>query len=394
MSDRRDDSPSEPPAAASPAPEVEEAKFVEVPPAPKEPADSKPRPSPLPWLVLAAVLAAVALSPYWAPPVASILPWGPRSVDATAAADAKIEALERGNAALEKRLAEAEKALPRIAALEQRLTQAESRIASLAGGAREGQQAAQQQAQVLASLADRLAILEQRVTALAAASTGGASADAVKGLDAELKAIEQKLAAQEQAIAKAQAAASGGPERIDAALLVAVGQLRQSIAASGPYASALSAAKALARDRPETLAELQKLDASAARGIPSLAVLSERLAQIAPEVLSAEPPPADAGWGDRALLRLKRFFNLRRVGEGSAEAGGAEAALAAAQSAMQAGDLAAAVAAMKRLSGPAAEPAKRWLADAEARLGAEAAVTALDAALLQRFLTGAGAAKP
>ena len=394
MSDRREETPSEPSAAASPAPEVEEAKFVEVPPVSKEPAASKPRPSPLPWLALAAVLAAVALSPYWAPPVASILPWGPRSVDAAAAADARIEALEHRNAALETRLAEAEKALPRIAALEQRLSQAESRLASLAGGARDGQQTAQQQAQVLASLSDRLAILEQRVTAFAAANTGGASADAVKSLGTELKMLEEKIAAQEQAIAKAQAAASGGPERIDAALLVAVGQLRQAIATSRPYASELSAAKALARDRPEVLAELQKLDASAQRGIPSLAVLSERLVQIAPAVLAAEPPPADAGWGDRVLLRLKRFFNLRRVGEGSAAAGGAEAALAAAQAAMQAGDLAAAVAAMKRLSGPAAEPAKRWLADAEARLGAEATVAALDAALLQRFLAGAGAAKP
>ena len=392
MSDRRGETSPEP-ASPSPAPEVEEAKFVEMPPAAKESAGAKPRPLPLAWLALVAVLAAVALAPYWAPPIASILPWGPRGAETTAAADARIDALDRRNAAVEARLAESEKALPRLAALEQRVTQAESRLANLAAGAQDGQQTAKQQAQVLAALADRLAILEQRVAALAAASSGGASADTVKALDAEIKILGDKLAAQEQALAKLQIAASGGPERVDAALIVAVGQLRQVLATSRPYASELRAAKALARDRPEITAELQKLDTSAERGIPGLAVLSDRLAQIAPAVLSAEPPPLGAGWGDRMLLRVKRFFNLRRVGEGSAEAGGAEGALAAAQTAMQGGDLAAAVAAMKRLRGPAAELAARWLADAEARLGAEATVAALDAALLQRFLAGPGAAK-
>lgn len=393
MSDRRGETPSEP-ASPSPGPQVEEAKFVEVPPAAKEAAAAKPSPLPIAWLALVAVLAGVALSPYWAQPIASILPWAPHGGDTTAAADARIDALDRKTSAVETRLAESEKALQRLAALEQRVTQAESRLASLATSARDGQQAAQQQAQVLASLADRLAILEQRVTALAAVNSGGASADTVKALDAEIKTLEGKLAAQEQALTKMQAAAaSGGGERVDAALLVAVGQLRQVLATSRPYASELRAAKALARDRPEILAELQKLDASAERGIPGIAVLSDRLAQIAPAVLRAEPPPAGADWGDRMLLRAKRFFNLRRVGEGSAEAGGAEGALAAAQTALQGGDLAGAVAAMKRLRGPAAEPAARWLADAEARLGAEATVAALDAALLQRFLAGAGAAK-
>ena len=392
MSDRRGETPSEP-ASASPGPAVEEAKFVEVPPAAQEPAAAKPRPLPLAWLALVAVLAGVALSPYWAPPIASILPWGPRGADASAAADARIDALDRKTAAVEGRLTESEKALPRLAALEQRVTQAESRLASLTAGARDGQQTAQQQAQVLSALADRLAILEKRVTALAAASSGGASADTVKALGAEIKTLEDKLAAQEQVLAKLETAASGGPERVDAALIVAVGQLRQVLATSRPYASELRAAKALARDRPEITAELQKLDASAERGIPGLAVLSDRLAQIAPAVLSAEPPPLGADWGDRMLLRVKRFFNLRRVGEGSVEAGGAEGALAAAQTAMQGGDLAAAVAAMKRLRGPAAEPAARWLTDAETRLGAESTVAALDAALMQRFLAGAGAAK-
>ncbi|HTS93690.1 MAG TPA: hypothetical protein VMG55_16885 [Stellaceae bacterium] len=390
MSERREETPPERPAAASPA--AEEAKFVELPPPPQAPSSRTPV-APLPWLVLAAMLVAVVLSPYWAPPVASILPWGPRGPDASAGTEARLEALERKSAGLEAKLAEAEKTSQRIAALEQRLAQAETKVTSLAAGARDGQQAGQQQAQALASLSDRLAGLEQRLSALTASSGSGASAESVKALETELKTAEQKIAAQEQEIAKAQATASGSTERLDAALLVAVGQLRQAIATSAPYSSELSSAKALARDRPEVLTELQKLDASAARGIPSRAVLSERLAQIAPAVLSAEPPPADADWGDRVMLRLKRFFNLRRVGEGSV-GGGVEAALAAAETAMRSGDLAAAVAAMKRVEGPAAEPAKRWLADAEARLGAEATVAALDAALLQRMLAGAGAAKP
>ncbi|HYC13506.1 MAG TPA: hypothetical protein VEC75_04605, partial [Stellaceae bacterium] len=112
MSERRE----EPTPAASPA---EDAKFVEMSPAPAAHA----RRAPFAWLVLAAVLMLVVLSPYWAPPVASILPWGTRGTDAAATADPRLDALERKGAGIEARLAEAEKTAQRLTALEQRLGQ-------------------------------------------------------------------------------------------------------------------------------------------------------------------------------------------------------------------------------------------------------------------------------
>lgn len=349
-----------------------------------------------PMLLLAIVVAAVASSPYWAPPIASVLPWGPASGDAEAAAKAK--ALEARTAALDSRVAELSQAQARMAALEQRLTQAEQRLASAGPSAQDGGPSAEQLAQqtrALSSLADRVAALDQRVAALPAANANPAAAQAIQSLQSEVRSLSQNLAEQAQLVARLQAAEVAAPRRDDAALLIAIGQLRAVLATSRGFGGELRAAEALAHDRPDLAAALGQLDGRAERGVPTLAVLAERFRSVIGDVVRAAPASADGDWSDQAIGWLKRLLHVRRIAErpagGSADTDGL---LADAEAALKAGDLPNAVAALRRLPGPAAEAAKPWLDDAAARLDADQAVAGLDAALTRGFLAAPEGSKP
>jgi hypothetical protein len=340
---------------------------------------------------LATLVVALAASPYWAPPIASILPWGGTPEGKTPTVD--TTALEAKLSALEARLAGFTQGQQRVGALEQRIAQLEQRPAAAAPNPRDAQQA-----QALSALSDRLAALEQRTTTLAAANSSQAAADATKGLQADVQALSQKLGEQSQLLAKLQSQeASGGADRTDAALVVAAGQLRAALQTSRPYAAELQAVEALARDQPDTLAELRKLDGRAQQGVPTLATLTQQFPALAQRAARASAPAvADDSWRARALAKLKGLVTVRRVGDRSAaEPDGSDAGLAAAAAALGNGDLAGAVAAARRLEGPAAQAVAPWLQDAQARLDAEASLAALDATLMRRFLANpAAGAKP
>jgi len=315
---------------------------------------------------LGVLVLALATSPYWAPPVASVLPWGSapetrRASADTSGIDAKLSALEQ-----------------RLARLEQRPQET-------------------QQAQALGALGDRLAAIEQRIATLAAAATSQTAADAAKGLQAEVQALAQKLDQQSQLLAKLQSQEAAGADRTDAALVVTVGQLRAALATSRPYAAELQSAEALAKDRPDALAELHKLDGRASLGLPTVAMLTERFAAAAKggAQSSTPTPAADQGWRARMLATLKGLVTIRRAGEPQGKASESGGALAEAAAALKSGDLAAAVAAVRRAEGSPSPAMASWLEDAQARLDAEAALAAADATLMKRFLAEPGAgAKP
>ncbi len=326
-----------------------------------------------------ALIAALASAPYWAPRFA-----GNAGGADVAALQAKVDALQG-------RLADADQTRQRLAAAEQRLAGLEARGPS-AATPRDTQQAAQQ-TQILGQLSDRLAILEQRVASLDTTSTGAAAAEASKAVEAETQALTRRLDEQAQALSRLQTTQAQGPDRTDAALLLAVDQLRQAIATSRPYAVELATATALARDRPDAATALKPLEAHATAGLPSLAVLAERLEALAPALTTAAATPVDDDWRSEMLAKIRGLVSVRRVGSrAAAEGGGAEAALAEAEAALRASDLAGAVTALRKLDGAAAETAKPWLADAEARLAAETSVASLDAALARRFLADQPAA--
>ncbi len=337
-------------------------------------------------VALATLVLAVATSPYWAPSVSSVLPWG-AAPDAKepafnpAAIDAKLSALEA-------RIGELAQAQQRSTALEQRVTTLEQRPAP-GPNPQDAEQAAQQ-GQALRALGDRIAALEQRITTISAAASSQSAADASKALQAQIQTLGQKLDEQSRQLATLQSQKADNTDRSDAALVLTLSQLRGVITTARPYAAELQAAEALAKDAPDTLAELKKLDGRAQQGVPTVAMLAARYPAVANAAPPAGTPPtsSDEGWRARTWAKLKNLVTIRRVGEGQTQSSATKrgADVADAETALKTGDLAAAVAAVRRADGSASPALSAWLDDAQARLDAEAALAAAEATLLKRFL--------
>lgn len=318
------------------------------------------------WLVLllVLVLALVGTAPYWAPPVASVLPWGAPPPQARPA----ITALQGPtNEALEARLAVLEQKLDKAAQTPVHDSDAAAAIARLQA--------------VIQSQSDRLKALEDRPAPAPAAA--GADTIALAQLQGELDKLEdanRKLGAAltdaNQRVDRLEKAHDGEhSEAADRLMLVALGELRGAVANSGPYASELGTVEALARDKPALAERLKPLQADAATGVPSLAVLTEHFRQTVPAILRAQASaaPPDAGWGARLWTRVRSLVLVRRVDSGAADgaASPVDRPLAMAETALAKGDLAAAVDAIASLDGAPAQAAAAWLAEARHRLAAE-----------------------
>ena len=163
-------------------------------------------------------------------------------------------------------------------------------------------------------------------------------------------------------------------------LVLAVGQLRQTVLAGRPYVAPLAAVAALA-DGADGAAETEQfsnlittLTPTAKQGVATHRALSDQFPSVARAVLQA-----DGGEGDSFLQRTwQRFSSLvtvRRVGE--VEGAEADAILARAERRLAAGELAAAIKSMDALTGPAMGAAQAWMERAQTRLGAELALAEL-----------------
>ena len=105
--------------------------------------------------------------------------------------------------------------------------------------------------------------------------------------------------------------------------------------------------------------------------------MAERLRQLAPQIGTAEPPAASS-WAAQIAASLRGLVTIRRLaGSGQSPA---EAAVAAAQHDLAAGDLAGAIAALERLDGPNRAAAEPWLKMAKDRLAVEATLRQLQVA--------------
>jgi hypothetical protein len=391
---------------------------------PSEAAPASPRPSSAPVAAapprrgggagvalgaLALLVLAVLASPFWAPAVSPLLPWGPREM--RGAATAPPSDLAERVAKLEQRGAPAsgvpQEVVDRLAKLEQQAAQ--PRSATLPPDVAERLQRLEQQSaqprqvelpQDLAErlkrieervvtppreLLDRITQLEQRPTADPNAARG--AAEEARRLAGTVQSLEQRLTALDQ-----RERAEATVDRTDQALFIAVTQLRQAVGTARPYASELGAVTALSRERPEITDALAPLKASAAKGVPTLTLLTQQFAVAANDIVRAERAPPSDNIGDQVMAKLSSLVSVRRVGKGAVEQG-AEAAVAAAEQALAEGDLGAAVAALETLQGPAAEAAKPWLEQARARLAAEAAVSKATGLALAHVAQGGAPAK-
>ena len=301
-------------------------------PPPAEPPPSPPRARrrrPLLWVlaVLVVIAAAAGSSPYWLP----LLPSG--SDDRLASDEARLAQLER----------------------------------------QESQPPAEPSS--LATLRARVAALEARSAAAPDTSAQQAASDAIQKLSARIDALESKAAASSPQV---------DPQ--DAEKLAAVADLRAALGGSGPYADEVDALRALGVDPTA----LKPLEASAKTGIPDRALLAEKFrAETAPAIVvaSAAAPAAEPeDFSDRVLARLEGLVTIHRIdGSGSPST----TALRETEAALDKGDLDAADAALKPLSGKEAEAAQQFVAEVEARLAAEHAASEL-AREIEAKLAGGG----
>jgi hypothetical protein len=329
------------------------------------------------WLaaLLALVIAGVLLSPFWAPAVAPLLPWGGEpevSAKDWAALAARLDAIEKRPA-------------PQIPDFGP-IASAESALARRVDQLEAARNASQETEAAVAANRKGLQQLEERLGAIETQSASRAA-----GEDAQRQKLQQEVAKlgtvaanldDRSSAIERQLQAQGGAERTDAALLVALLQMREAVEQARPFPAEYAAFIALAHDQPDLVAAAEPLAHAAQDGVPGRLALSRRLSELAGRIASPAPPSA-AGWGAQALARLRALVTIRRVD--GASPNGLEAAVSDAERALARGDLGDAVAELDRLTSANAEAAAPWLQMARQRLVVETALAHLQELLVARL---------
>jgi hypothetical protein len=360
------------------------------------------------WIVVVLVLAAAAGGAGWwyGQKNAGGVDLGPLE-RRLAAAEAKLESLPAIEAAAKAAGDRAEAASAALSRLEASMKQQGDRLAALEAKVAAGAGAAAAPADdgaVRAALddakkavADAQAQSERALAALRDDVTKSVvqAKDANAQALADIRAETAKLAAALDAAAKrigaleaAKAEAVAGGARL-AAMVAAIGQLRDSVLAGRPYATELKALQALEDDPappPPALA------AHAATGVPSIDTLRSHFTRRAAAIVDAASAPEGGDWLDRTWHRLKTIVTVRRTG-GELAGNDAEDVVGRAERQLADNDLAGAVATLGALGGAAASEARGWLAEARTTLDALDAVKSLQDAALARIAEAGGAAK-
>ncbi|TQV79731.1 COG4223 family protein [Denitrobaculum tricleocarpae] len=269
-----------------------------------------------------------------------------------------------------------------LAALKAQVEQLAGEIESGAGSAADpgasGQTAAQPDDTRLAELTARLDEIEQTVTGLED------PAERLSELDSRLDAAEQGVAALPALESRLSAELAALSETIptgpsedagDAAMFLALLQLREALSGSGAFETELALVDGLAAEDAELKAALAPLSERAASGVAALPGLRVSFDQMAGSVVAAARGGEEDDWIAKTVRKVSEAVTIRPVG--LVEGDDAGAVLARAEVKLEAGDLAGAVAELDALSGSAAEGAAAWRQEAEARLEAQKALSLL-----------------
>ncbi len=187
---------------------------------------------------------------------------------------------------------------------------------------------------------------------------------------AELAAVDRRLAQIEDKVGALAALPKPAPRNeSQPAEVVALGALRDAVAAGTPFVTELNAVRGMLKDRAAALAPFDKF---AKDGLPTVAMLAKRFEPLASRLASAPPPASDSGVFTRLWSNAGKLVEVRPVGEPQGADTGA--VVARMETKLARGDLAAALDEAKALPAAAREIAKDWFAAAEQRRDAEAAI--------------------
>lgn len=203
---------------------------------------------------------------------------------------------------------------------------------------------------------------------------------------AEVNSINRRLAQIEEKVGTLAALPKQEPRQeqkneVQPAEVIALGALRDAIAAGSPFASELSVVRGMLKERAAPLGSLDKFSAS---GLPTVAALAKRFEPLAAKLASAPSPSPESGVFTRLWNNAGKLVEVRPVGEPQGSDAGA--VVARMETKLARGDLAGALDESKALPAQAREQAKDWFAVAEQRRDADAAIKNLiNAALAAIF---------
>jgi len=361
------------------------------------------------WLAgsLILILAGVALSPFWAPQIEPLIPWG-ENRDEYAALATRLATVEARPVAPNTGLDASQSA---VSALTRRVDQLDSRLATIekrpappipdtdainsavsALGRRVDQLEAAAKPD-LGPLRAGVQQLEQRLAAIETQSASRIASEAVASKDMEqvlsrLGKADGDLADRVAELEREAQSQNKDELRADGMLALLLGQMREAIERGRPFPTEFDAFIRLARDS-NLAAAAQPLAEPARSGEASRAVLVKGLAELAGRMAVASEPSAQSDWREQTLARLRGLVTIRRI-DGSSGTG-SEGAVSTAQTALARGDLAGAVAALESLTGADAEAARSWLLMARQRLAAETALDHVQELLTERLGNGPAA---
>ena len=288
---------------------------------------------------------------------------------ASAVANAAVETARRDLTArlddLEKRL----RALSATAA--EKPTGSDPAVAELRGRveALEGRPAAAPTAAPPSPEADKeMAVLRAEIATLRTALQ--ALEQSVTGQREQTKALGDALGARNASEQKALVAA-----RASAVIGVAA-RLSAALDSGLPFATDLTLLAPLAQGDAKLTEVAATLQPYAQAGVASRAALAASFPAVAKAALADDV--ADDSFGQRLLGKVRSIVSLRRVGD-DVPGDSAEAKLARAEAALDAGDLVKAVDLVTSLPPQTAKATQAWLARAEAHLAAKRAIDALAA---------------
>jgi hypothetical protein len=244
-----------------------------------------------------------------------------------------------------------------IAALDTRLTEIELRPVGTGGAASSA---------ALAAYDRQLQDLRAQIAAHS--GQGSDVAAQIEAVAAEAKA-QLAAAAQDAERLKAEAEAAARAATEGAAL----GRIRAALEAGGPYAGAVADLTALGAEIPADIAGL------AETGVPTLTDLQRSFPAVARDALAAAlRAQTPTGWGDRITAFLRTQTGARSLSP--REGTDPDAILSRAEGLLADGDISATLAELGTLPDPAKEVLAPWVAEAEARQKAIAALSSLSAA--------------
>ncbi len=186
-----------------------------------------------------------------------------------------------------------------------------------------------------------------------------------------LDKLTQRLSELESIKKRAAASVASAP-----GMILAVGQLRESLRMQRPFIRELETLKTLTGEDEEAKAAIVVLEPLAGGGVKSLTSLRSDFDNKAADIVRASLTPEGENWVEQTVSRIASVVSVRRTGN-NVTGEGTDAIVARTENLLRAGDLAAAIKEIKTLQGPPAETAKDWVATAEQRLSADQALSTL-----------------